>query len=290
MDKNGKPVKETVQEFSWNCQGFKDFLNRMAGYSSNLNRIELLRGLQAELELPRPVDTPTPNPNPVIIPVQNPVQEDKNAYIRHRQEITPFDKFKDANRHSWPDLTKMYSCLNTPITLSDGTVVNMTEKQKIRFLKVMQGFKSNDFTFEQIWKIVEVSRAGYKINAETKAAIKALDFITDDNFDVDMFAAHVNTPGAVGDDNHDIIAIRQFSLPDGSTCERDDSKVTRTIDRNPKKGANKGTTADSSTKTIYEHKGHAETNWTPDKDKAAQDAWAEEQRRNKVKVHDESGK
>ena len=275
LDENGNPIVETVKQMEWDCEDFKDFLNRQAGYKSNLNSIELLKATQNAPEIvnstpvrkqetetvptPTPVPTPVPRPEPKI-----------NVYISNDTVLHDFDKFNQANRHSWDDLTKMYECLN-----------NLTRSEKIRFLKVMQGFKKNDFTYEQILEIVKISKPGYKITESIKAQIKALVFVTEDNFDVEMFEAHVNTKGSVGDDDGAIIALKEIKDSQGNIiCTRNDELVTQTPckkENQAQKTNRKGKTAGQYEEQRYWHRGASDNGAVRDADKAAQDTWARSQ-------------
>ena len=276
LDKDGKPVMQETTTMAWDCEGFKDYLNKQAGYKSNLNRIELFRAVKGSEEAVVP-----PKEEPVVTPPpaeEEPKPEQKQAYVAKDTALKDFDKFIGANKHAWQDLVKMYDCISSE-----------PYKVQVRFLKVMQGFKKNDFTYEQIMQIVNASKPGKRVTEETKAAIKALDFITDDNFDVDMFAAHVNTPGAVGDDDKNIIALREIKNAKGEVvCTRDDSRVTRTIDRNGVKGGSKGKTAGQYQEDTYWHRG-TDGKVEQDANLDAQNRWAEGQRQQKVKVNPVDG-
>ena len=46
LDENGKPVIEKVTEMKWDTKGFQNYMNGQAGYTSNLNNVELLRAVQ----------------------------------------------------------------------------------------------------------------------------------------------------------------------------------------------------------------------------------------------------
>ena len=270
LDENGKPIKEETTSLAWDCEGFKDYLNKNAGYKSNLNRIELFKAVQE-------VEVKDAQKQQEVVVTEDKDNEEKAAeqqvYIAQDTSVKDIDKYKEANKHAWPDLVKMYDCIS-----------DKPYKVQVRFLKAMQGFKKTDFTYEQIMKIVEVSKPGKKITEATKAAIRALDFITDDNFDTDMFAAHVNTPGAVGDDEKNIIALREIKDEKGNViCTRDDSKVTRTIDRNGVKGGSKGTTAGQYSEDSYWHR-DASGKVDRDASQQAQATWAEGQRQNGAKV------
>ena len=262
LDTNGKPVMEETTRLVWDCEGFKDYLNSQAGYTSNLNRVELFKAIKNA-----PAEDPEVQPEAKQEEKKEEKPVEQKVYIAQDTSVKDIDKFQGANKHSWPDLVKMYDCID-----------NQPYKVQVRFLKAMQGFKKTDFTYEQIMQIVEVSKPGKKVTEATKAAIKALDFITDDNFDVDMFAAHVNTPGAVGDDDKNIIALREIKDANGNVvCTRDDSRVTRTISRNRANGGSKGKTAGQYSENSYWHR-DASGKVDRDASQQAQATWAEGQR------------
>ncbi len=105
LDKAGKPIQQETTALAWDCEGFKDYLNKQAGYKSNLNRIELFKAIK---------DVPASEPvEPAPVPEQNPEQEPCTDCETKKDPGKDFSvQPREVKFRSWQDLVNGYDCLN----------------------------------------------------------------------------------------------------------------------------------------------------------------------------------
>ena len=135
LDKNG----------NWDVKGYQDLLNKAAGDGGKLNREELI-GLIQNLKKPETKTEKPVNEEPVK---ENKLETAERAV--YEEQVIDVKVDTENMRHTgWAQLTRQYQCL------VDKYGTNKT----IRILKIVQGINNNDYSTENIEKLLNLSLQG----------------------------------------------------------------------------------------------------------------------------------
>lgn len=138
------------EDGSWDCEGYKMFLNKAAGNGGVLNREELI-GALSELKKDEEVHggDDGDDGDEDITPV-----EDEHNYSTHDKEGIDAE-YKDVpvidgRTTSWTKIAGQYDCLVERYGLSDA----------IRMIKIAQGINNGDYSKETMERLLAISKKG----------------------------------------------------------------------------------------------------------------------------------
>ena len=138
------------EDGSWDCEGYKMFLNKAAGNGGVLNREELI-GALSELKKDEEVHggDDGDDGDEDITPV-----EDEHNYSTHDKEGIDAE-YKDVpvidgRTTSWTKIAGQYDCLVERYGLSDA----------IRMIKIAQGINNGDYSKETMERLLALSKKG----------------------------------------------------------------------------------------------------------------------------------
>ena len=138
------------EDGSWDCEGYKMFLNKAAGNGGVLNREELI-GALSELKKDEEVHggDDGDDGDEDITPV-----EDEHSYSTHEKEEVPAEYQNvpviDGRTTSWTKIAGQYDCLVERYGLSDA----------IRMIKIAQGINNGDYSKETMERLLALSKKG----------------------------------------------------------------------------------------------------------------------------------
>ncbi len=135
------------EDGSWDCEGYKMFLNKAAGNGGVLNREELI-GALSELKKDEPDDDVDNDDG------GEEVVEEEHNYSTHDKEGIDAE-YKDVpvidgRTTSWTKIAGQYDCLVERYGLSDA----------IRMIKIAQGINNGDYSKETMERLLALSKKG----------------------------------------------------------------------------------------------------------------------------------
>lgn len=135
------------EDGSWDCEGYKMFLNKAAGNGGVLNREELIGGLE-KLKKDEPDDDVDNDDG------GEEVVEEEHNYSTHDKEGIDAE-YKDVpvidgRTTSWTKIAGQYDCLVERYGLSDA----------IRMIKIAQGINNGDYSKETMERLLALSKKG----------------------------------------------------------------------------------------------------------------------------------
>ena len=270
LDNNGQPIVENKPQMVWRCDAFKDYLNRIAGYSSNLNHVEFMNG-KTEAKNERTV---------VEINNNNDDDDDGNDDIDDgngggEDDVCPDcetkidtellrQNIRTTKFNKWDDLVNGYDCLKKS-AYNKAVKLGGTKKYvrlNNRMMKVVQAMNTNIITTEeQANKFYNIKTIAEFTEDAIKYGInKAIQMHPDFPINKEEYLNLLNAGAGVKGN----VYVPDLYDPDNDdTCSWTETKTKVTN----KKG--KGSTSVSTKtgvkngKTTYFKKCHGETEWVP---------------------------